>query len=268
MTTSDAELAALNAKATAAAAAQDATANDPNWFNAPKSNFGTSVGDVLTRIVPRDLLGHAPPERWKVRRDSTDKEVKFKPMSMKVALRLYRRARDFDRRTKRPGRHGGILGPEALHVLHVLLFDFLTYATGRLEPPYKAIATRANMAVSTVTEALKRLREARVISWVRRCSRSWRDGRHVLEQETNAYQVHPETEWPRYRAPVAPPPPARGTWGDPPRMPTAIERAATEAKGDVRAQVAALELGRHDALGMTPLERALAALGRAMPAKT
>ena len=53
--------------------------------------------------------------------------------------------------------------------------------------------------------------------------RSWRDGRFVLEQETNAYAVLPASQWRGYKEPPEPPPPAPGTWGDHPPLPSQIE---------------------------------------------
>ena len=61
-------------------------------------------------------------------------------MAKKAAVRLWHRARDFDRGTHQPGRHGGAVGPTALQVLHALIFDFLNHRTGRLDPSYQAIA--------------------------------------------------------------------------------------------------------------------------------
>jgi hypothetical protein len=63
------------------------------------------------------------------------------------------------------------------------------------------------VCVRTVASALKHLRELGILNWVRRCGESWRDGRFVLEQDTNAYAVLPETQWRGYR----PPPGAAGT---------------------------------------------------------
>jgi hypothetical protein len=37
---------------------------------------------------------------------------------------------------------------------------------------------------------------------VRRCAESWRDGRFVLEQQTNAYAVLPDSQWRGYRPPL------------------------------------------------------------------
>ena len=51
------------------------------------------------------------------------------------------------------------MGHTALQVLHALIFDFLNYASGRLDPSYAAIARKANVCERAVATALKRLRE-------------------------------------------------------------------------------------------------------------
>ena len=63
-------------------------------------------------------------------------------MAKKAAVRLWHRARDFDRGTHQAGRHGGAVGHTALAVLHALVFDFLNHRTGRLDPSYAAIAAQ------------------------------------------------------------------------------------------------------------------------------
>jgi hypothetical protein len=110
-----------------------------------------------------------------------------------------------------------------------VIFDFLNHRTGRLDPSYAAIARKAGVCVRTVATALKRLRELGILNWVRRCAESWRAGRFVLEQDTNAYAVLPETQWRGYRPPAEPPVPAPGTWGAPPPMLDAVTLAALEA---------------------------------------
>jgi hypothetical protein len=45
------------------------------------------------------------------------------------------------------------------------------------------------------------------------CAESWRDGRFVLEQQTNAYAVLPEGYWRGYRPPLEAPAPAAGNVG-------------------------------------------------------
>ena len=101
---------------------------------------------------------------WPVWSDSTTQTVRFQPMPKKAAVRLWHRARDFDRGTHQPGRHGGAVGPTALQVLHALIFDFLNHRTGRLDPSYEAIARKAGVCVRAVATALARLRELGIIA--------------------------------------------------------------------------------------------------------
>jgi hypothetical protein len=198
---------------------------------------------------------------WPVWSGSVAKPVRFAPMPKKAAVRLWHRARDFDRGTHHPGQHGGAVGHTALQVLHALIFDFLNHNNGRLDPSYRAIAQKAGVCVRTVASALQRLRELGILNWVRRCAESWQDGRFVLEQETNAYAVLPETQWRGYRPPAEPPVPAPGTWGDPrPVVLSAVAQAALE--GDLAGKVQALASDPKDGLAA-----ALARLGRAFMAR-
>ena len=197
---------------------------------------------------------------WPVWAGSVAKPVRFAPMAKKAAVRLWHRARDFDRGTHQPGRHGGTVGPTALAVLHALIFDFLNHRTGRLDPSYAAIAAKAGVCVRTVATALARLRELGILNWVRRCAESWRDGRFVLEQETNAYAVLPESQWRGYRPPQEPPGRLPGTWGDPAPMLSALAQAALE--GDLAGKVQVLAGDPKDGLAA-----ALARLGRAFMAR-
>jgi hypothetical protein len=213
----------------------------------------------LSHLLPA-LPGIGAPQTyaaWPVWSDSTTTPIRFVPMAKKAAVRLWHRARDFDRGTHEPGRHGGAVGHVGLIVLHALIFDFLNHRTGRLDPSYAAIARKAGVCVRTVASALKRLRELGILAWVRRCAESWRDGRFVLEQETNAYGLLPETGWRGYRPPQEPPAP----WGEPAPMPSVLAQAAAEA-GDLRAVVGILGTDPKDRLAA-----ALARLGRAFMAR-
>ena len=223
---------------------------------------------TLAQCLPAlpGLPGYEGPKTcaaWPVWSGSTTKEIRFQPIPKKVATRLWHRARDFDRQSKRKDRHGGAVGHAALQVLHALIFDFLNYGSGRLDPSYAAIARAANVCERTVATALKRLRELGILNWVRRCAESRRDGRFVLEQETNAYAVLPATQWHGYRPPPEPPAPMPGTWGDHPPLPSQIELAAEEARagGGMRSMIQILACDGGDALA-----GALARLGRALNA--
>ena len=83
---------------------------------------------------------------WPIWSGSVAKPVQFVPLAKKAAVKLWHRARDFDRGTHDPGRHGGAVGPTGLAVLHALIFDFLNHRTGRLDPSYAAIAAKAGSA--------------------------------------------------------------------------------------------------------------------------
>jgi hypothetical protein len=201
---------------------------------------------------------------WPVWSESTTKTIRFQPMPKKEATRLWHRARDFDRSTRQAGKHGGSVGHAALQVLHALIFDFLNYRTGQLDPSYEAIARKANVCARTVATAIKRLRELGILNWVRRCAESWQDGRFVLEQDTNAYAVLPATQWRGYTPPADPPAPAAGTWGDHPPLPSLIAQAAEERRhgGDLRTVTGILDGDPGDSLAA-----ALARLGRAFMAR-
>jgi hypothetical protein len=198
-------------------------------------------------------------------RGSAQAKVKFAPLAKRQAVKIWHDARRFERQTRgtimlRAGcvsRRDGRLGRAGLAVLHALIFDFLNYASGRLDPSYEAIAHRACYSVRSVARALAKLRAAGVVDWVRRCAGRMDGDRYVLEQETNAYGISAAGSWPGYRR-NDPPPPQPGTWGDHPPIVPAIEAAAIElAHRQGRAAIGALESDPVDALA-----QALAKLAR------
>ena len=215
---------------------------------------------IFQRFFP-DLAASKTYAAWPVWSGSTRKEVRFQPMPKKTATKLWHRARDFDRQTKREGRHGGAVGPTALQVLHALIFDFLNCRTGQLDPSYAAIARKANVCERAVATAIKRLRALGILNWLRRCAETWKDGRYVLEQETNAYAVLPSSQWRGYREPPEAPPPAAGTWGDHPPLPSVVAQAAAERRfgGTLQSMIGILDSDPSDSLAM-----ALARLGGAV----
>jgi hypothetical protein len=205
---------------------------------------------------------YAPYPVWS---ESTTKEIKFQGMPKRIATKLWHRARDFDRKTRQKGsgQHGGVLGHTALQVFHALIFDFLNFTSGRLDPSYAAIARKANLCERAVASALQKLRSFGLLNWVRRCAEDWEDGRFVLRQETNAYAILPDSQWRGYTPPVEAPPPHSDTWGATPPLPSLIAQAAAEAGtgGTLRHLVGILDSDPGDELA-----GALARLGRAMAA--
>lgn len=192
---------------------------------------------------------------WPVWRDSACKPVRFVPMAKKAAVRLFHELRRFERQTRQPGHQNGALGRNGLAVAHALIFDFLNFRTGRLDPSARAIAAAACISERSVWRGIAALKAAGVLHAVRRCVEViLEDGRFELRQETNAYSFRPPTQW-RGHAPTEPSPaPTPDAWGAAPPLTDALTRAAQEAAGGLPAMVAAL---RSD-----PVDRLAAALGR------
>jgi hypothetical protein len=225
------------------------------------------LADVLSGLLPGiglprfavagSLRSYAA---WPVWRDSTTAKVKFAPLPKKQAVKLYHKARQFERQTRQPGKQDGALGRNGLAVLHAMLFDIINYATGRLDPAYSTIAHKACMSARSAARGLASLKLAGVLNWVRRSGET-RDeqGRFCLEQDTNAYGVLPPSQWHGFIEDEAPPPhPA--TWGATPPLPDPITQAAEEMRhGARRTALSLLECDPGDDLAL-----ALGKLGRTL----
>lgn len=218
-----------------------------------------AVGALLSGLpVFNGGKTYAPSPVWK---DSTTNEARFAPLPKKQAARIWHKARRYDRQTRQHGKHGGVIGRTALNVLYALLFDFLDYRTGRLDPSYDGIARRAGLCRRAVATALQRLKTLGLLHWLRRCTKEPDDlGRFKLRQETNAYAILPPSQWRGYAEP--PEPNLHPTeWGAVPCLPSAIEQASiAHHDGDsIRNVLAALESDPDDRLAA-----AVAAMGRTL----
>src|SRR3954467_3867744 len=201
---------------------------DPN-----RSPFMQPLANVISSLLPGlglpapamagTLRTYAP---WPVWRDSTTKTVKFMPLPKKRAVQIFHKARAFERQTRPPGKQDGALGRNGLAVLHALIFDFLNYATGRLDPAIETIARKACISVSSAKRGLTNLKQWSVLHWIRRAAET-RDekGRFCLEQDTNAYGLIPPTQWLGFRDSPEPPPPEPDIWGATPPLPSVLEQA-------------------------------------------
>ena len=175
-------------------------------------------------------------------------EVHFAPVTKQQAVRIWHDARRWEAATRSCHGQGaaraynGKLSRVGLAVLQALLFDFLNYKSGRLDPSYAAIAAKAGVSISSVYRSLVRLRDAGILSWVKRCSAAVFDGRYVLEQDSNAYGISPSTQWRGFRpAPDAPRPHPEAWGASPPMPPLAVQAIEANRAGD--RQRAALLLG-------------------------
>lgn len=207
----------------------------------------------------RSLPSYAPAPIWA---GSTTGQVKYQPMSRKHAAKLWHEARRFERASRRPGQQDGALGRNALAVLYVLLFDFMNYGSGRLDPAVATIARVANISPRSARRGLDALKRVGVLNWVRRCLAELNDaGRLVFRQLTNAYAVLPVGQWLGHRPRPEAPPPAAGTWGDHPPLPSALEQAVAEST--FAGRLAMLESDPRDSLAAD-----LARWGRAVEKRT
>ena len=207
--------------------------------------------------LPDSLKTYAPSPVW---RDSTTDKVKFDPLPKKKAVKLYHKARKFERQTRRPGKQDGAVTRNGLKVLEAMIFGFLDFRTGQLDPGYKHLAKEAGISRSSVWRGLQALKACGVLNWLRRCVAIFKEGIFTLEQETNAYAILPSSQWRGYVEPPEAPPPAPGTWGDHPcgqRDP--LTEADTERRmgSGINAMIQQLELGERGSLAA-----ALASLGR------
>ncbi len=99
-------------------------------------------------------------------------------------------ARQFDHDGKNPGDRMGPLGPSGIKVLETLLFTFADFTTGRIEPALASIAEQAKLARATVSAALKRLKKAGFLSWIRRKREIDAEGPGPrIHQATSAYWI-------------------------------------------------------------------------------
>jgi hypothetical protein len=231
-------------------------------FTLPLANY---VADLLPGLgMPAIAIAGSQHARapWPVWRDSTTKKVKFAPLPKKKAVALFHKARQFERQTRQPGKQDGALGRNGLAVLHALIFDFLDYMTGELDPAIKSIAQKACTSVASVKRGLRNLKHCGVLNWIRRAAET-RDekGRFCLEQDTNAYGILPPSQWLGFIDRPAAPPPDPSTWGATLPLPSVTEQAIIERREG--ASDAAIIKRLEDDPG-DELAAALAGLGRAI----
>ncbi len=172
--------------------------------------------------------GIADSSPWPVRVDSVRGTVTFHPISKKQAAKLWPKARTWDQKTHTAGKHGGIIGRTGLAVLYTLIFDFLNWKSGRLDPALATIARKSGVSERTVSKVLKHLKTLGVLNWVRRCETAYTTaGQFILRQRSNAYAIITSSSWIGYRE-TEPPPPDPATCGMPDPYPTPLERVAKD----------------------------------------
>lgn len=191
---------------------------------------------------------------------STTRPIRWIGVSKKAASKIWHQARLWDRQTRARRKHGGIIGRSALSVLYALLWDCLSWRSGRLDPSIDRIAELSSLGRTATIEALKHLKRLKIIDWVRRCeSYTADDGHHRLRQLTNAYGVATPDQWPRPKPPE-PPAPHPQELGFPERRPEVLEAAIANLTSPAGALTYGILMSdQNDRLAV-----ALAQFGRAM----
>ncbi len=179
------------------------------------------------------------------RHDSFSLPVIFQPIPRKRATAIWNKARRLDMKTGRKGRHGGMIVRSALTVLSVMIFDFLDYASGRLDPSHAAIARKARMSERAVCKALQKLKTLGILNWLRRCHKEYGPWGVRHHQYTNGYVLSE----PPILTKDDPPPPQPHEWGAVPSLLDAMTQAVEAMRaGDRKTMLAALEADPGDEL--------------------
>jgi hypothetical protein len=177
---------------------------------------------------------------------------------------LERRVEAWDAITRKPGKHGGVLGASGVAVYRALIFRW-NPETGRLYPAQETIAKDARRSVRTVRSALGTLEALRLIARKPRYFYPHkRNNRLEPSRDTDEYTLLPETHWKGYTSrhhDDAPDPLPGELWGAPSPMLSPFDQAVREI--DPQTKVAFMELTPR--IGDSEdLLTALASLARAM----
>lgn len=131
-----------------------------------------------------------------VRRGSVPEEASdpwFIPTPKAAATRIMRGAERLAKqamKTRKKGARWGRLTPIDLQVLEALLFRFMTWRTGKLDPSYEQLREATGRARETIARALDRLEAAGFLKKLRRFVKTEVEGKGPqVQQTTNAYRV-------------------------------------------------------------------------------
>jgi hypothetical protein len=120
--------------------------------------------------LPKPALGPPGGIRRLERREKMFGMGRPRALDRNAKVRIMHWARCLARRTEK-GKAYGQVTAKALAVLEALLWGFHNSKSGLCFPSYERVAEAAHCARSTVSEALKALEGARILSWVNRVKR-------------------------------------------------------------------------------------------------
>ena len=97
--------------------------------------------------------------------------------------------------TKEPGRRNGAIGRTGIVILE-LMAELVDWADGTLEPSYSYMQSRTGLSIDGIAKALKRLKAAGFLAWLRRTQAVEDDGTgRYVEQIENAYRLEVPESW-------------------------------------------------------------------------
>jgi hypothetical protein len=178
------------------------------------------------------------------------------PLDRNAKARIMVYTKAYNARMKENGQHTGPVTRAFMDVLRALLYSFHNGKDGRCFPSYERIAEAANCARSTVYEAIRALERAGVLTWVNRLTKIRVPERDLFGRIAHRWQVIRTSNSYRFLDPKAGVPEAEGCKSENPSRPVIQESLIFMPVGDSARGGAQ----RDD----TPLERALAGLGKAM----
>jgi hypothetical protein len=126
--------------------------------------------------------------KLRYRREKVFGEGRCVPLDRNAKARIMILARALKRRTE-PGKHYGQLTDKFVAVLEALLWKFHNAGTGRCFPSYERIADKADVARSTVYEAIHALERAGILTWVNRIVRVREWGPDLFGRAQNRWRV-------------------------------------------------------------------------------
>lgn len=199
--------------------------------------------------------------------DSARGRVTFQPMSKREALKIWHEARAMNRDRSAVSKNGArrsVIGAAGMAVLQSLLFDFLNYKTGQLDPSYEGLALKTGLSRATVARALARLKALGIIHWQRRCAAFVSAaGRFCIEQLRNAYAVLSPTGW-RGHTPTEARKLEPHEWGAAPPSAAALDALMQREQigdFDFQALLAHIRVNKADPVAVSRTRYALRSLG-------
>lgn len=113
----------------------------------------------------------------------------WRPFNPEDSRRYMLAAERYELATRAPGRRAGVLGHVGIEVLRELL-RMVDYKTGRLEPRYDTLQARCRRSRPAIARALKALRFAGFLDWIRRYVPTGETGFGVqVKQTSNAFRL-------------------------------------------------------------------------------